>query len=85
MADNKFQSWNSRSKKFCLFENGRIKDMQAEKYAGVPVKKDKPEAQEPEQFTDESATPAGKPENPTQSPAAAKPGGDSFPWMDWFN
>lgn len=39
----KFQSWNSASKKWILFQDGKIKQHSAEKFEGVPVEKDKPE------------------------------------------
>lgn len=47
-----FQSWNKRSKKWVKFSGGKIADMRAEKYPGVPVKKGKPTDQEQDQTTE---------------------------------
>lgn len=38
----KFQSWNSASKKWILFQDGKIKQHSPEKFDGVRVEKDKP-------------------------------------------
>lgn len=45
-TENLEQSWNKRSKKWVLIDTGKfggIKDMQGEKFPGVPVRKGKPE------------------------------------------
>lgn len=51
MAD-RFQSWNSRQKKFVLFEDGSIKTSSPEKFPGVEVRKDKPGADKSEKKED---------------------------------